>query len=136
MTESVEEAVDWAAIEAAARRPPAAPPPSTSRRLSAIVMYVSAVAVYIWILSSAGYRDNTRAAFRGGETIDLRAQTAPQVGWLRLQRAQKLRACAPSTASQVAASARAGAAMSAGVSALYSTTLSAERSGLLTCRSS
>lgn len=72
MTDSVEEAVDWAAIEAAAQSSGSPPSPPSNRRLSAILLYLSAVAVYIWILSSAGYLDNTVAAFSGGETIDLR----------------------------------------------------------------
>ena len=72
LTESVEEAVDWAAIEAAARRPPPPPPPSSSRRLSALLTYVGAIGVYVWIISSSGYLDNTMAAFRAGEVINLR----------------------------------------------------------------
>ena len=78
MTESVEEAVDWAAIEAAAKRPPPPPPPSSSRRLSAILLYVAAVGVYFWILSSSGYLDNTMAAFQSGETLDLRTHLAAE----------------------------------------------------------
>lgn len=73
MSESIDQDVDWAAIEAAVKKPPSPPPPSSSRRLSAILMYLGAMAAYFWILSSSGYLDSTLAAFQGGQTIDLRA---------------------------------------------------------------
>ena len=45
---------------------------SSSRRLSALLTYVGAIGVYVWIISSSGYLDNTMAAFRAGEVINLR----------------------------------------------------------------